>query len=318
MKHFFGYQHHPDYLEPVENETDFTATLTDEERKILKIPDMRLGNIAWRRRYLSMAANRKKFPQEFPATPEEAFMTTGRSPFDRAMIRDWVIRKPLETKMEGRLLYWVKPIPEHRYILSVDTASGRGVESLDQADAKEGGTDYDVLQVWDCQTWQMVAMFRGKWPYAKLHEVAFPLAKEFNNAYVVIEATDHGLTVINNFVRDYIDRGLYPRTLMHSTRYEDEKSKKMASKWGFYTNLKTRPLILDNLAEAILDAEIVCYSAKVQSECLRFIIDDNGDQHAMEGYHDDTVMAAAIGIYNIPLALKAVREAVSKKDLGLR
>ncbi len=76
---------------------------------------------------------------------------------------------------------------------------------------------------------------------------------------------------------------------------------------GFYTNSKTRPLVLDKLEEAIEDESIHCHSRKVQVEMLRFIIDDNGDMHAMDGYHDDTVMAAAIGLYCIPWALRAGR-----------
>ncbi len=317
MKHFFGYQMHPDYCDPVEDPAAFRATLTDEETKLLEIPGMKLGNIAWRRRHLSIAANRKEFPQEFPATAEEAFLSSGRSPFNRAKVKDWIILKPIESKMEGRLLYWKKAEKGRRYVLSVDTASGRGIENLDQADAREGGTDYDVIQVWDCKTLQLCCMFRGKWPYAKLHEVVYQVAKEYM-AYIGIEATDHGLTVINNFVRDYIDRGLYPRELMHSTQYLDQKTKKPARKWGWYTNLKTRPLILDHLAGLVEDELIRCHSAKVQSEFLQFIIDDDGAMHAMEGYHDDTVLAAAIGLYLVPNALAVIRQAVSKSDIGFK
>lgn len=329
MKFFFGYQDHPDYCDPIDDEKKFRETLTEEEKKLLAMDPhpvgyigsgngIKLGNIAWRRRMLSIAANRKEFAQEFPCTAEEAFLSSGRSPFDRDKIKDWIIREPILSKMEGRLLYWKKAQEGHRYIASVDTASGRGIENLDQADAKEGGTDYDVVQIWDCDTLELCAMFRGKWPYAKLHEVIHPLAVEFNHAYVIIEATDHGLTVINNFVRDYIDRGLYPRELMHTTEYLDKKTKQKERKWGFYTNLKTRPLILDHLAQLIGDELIRCYSSKAQSECLQFIIDDNGDMHAMDGYHDDIVLCAAIGLYNISAALRVVRTALSKKDIGFR
>ena len=49
---------------------------------------MKLGNIAWRRRQLRMPSTRKKFKQEFPCTAEEAFLTSGRSPFNREKIND--------------------------------------------------------------------------------------------------------------------------------------------------------------------------------------------------------------------------------------
>jgi hypothetical protein len=314
IKHFFGYQDHPDYCDPVEDEEAFRATLGEDEKKLLNIKNMKLGNLAWRRRHLSIAANRKEFPQEFPATAEEAFMTSGRSPFNRDKINEWIIKDPILSKMEKRLLYWIMPQKGKRYLLVCDTASGRGIENLDPEDAKEGGTDYDVIQIWDCETWQMCAMFRGKWPYSKLHEIVIELGREYNDAYVVIEATDHGLTVLNNLT----DHSDYPKAMIHTTQVLDDKSKKMTTKWGFYTNSKTRPLVLDKLEEAIEDESIHCYSQKVQSECLRFIVDDKGDMHAMDGYHDDTVMAAAIGLYCIPQALKAGRMTATKAELGLR
>jgi len=317
IKHFFGYQDHPDYCDPVDDEAAFALTLTEDERKIMTYPNMKLGNIAWRRRHLSIAANRKEFDQEYPATAELAFLTSGRSPFNREKIKDWIILKPKEERMEGRLLIWKPPEEGRRYVMATDTASGRGIESLDQEDRKEGGTDYNVIQVVDCVTHQLVAMFRGKWPYAKLHEIQYKLGKEYHFAYNVTEATDHGLTVINNFQRDYIDTGKYPRQLMHSTQYLDAKTKKMQMKYGFYTNLKTKPLVLDRLAEAIEDETLRCHSSKVQSECLRFEIKDDGKMGAMDGYHDDTVMTLAIALYNVPNALRVTREVFTKKDLGL-
>ena len=314
IKLFFGYQDHSDYCDHVADEAAFKATITSDEQKLLALPNMKLGNIAWRRRMLSMPARRKKFAQEYPATAQEAFLVSGRSPFDREKVMDWIIRAPLEKKMEGRLLYWRKPEADRRYIVGCDASSGRGVENLTEQDLKEGGTDYEVIQVWDCETLQLCAMFRGKWPYAKLHKIVYDLGREYNDAYVVVEATDHGLTVLNNLT-DHTD---YPKHMIHSVQTVDDKTKKMTSKWGFYTNLKTRPLILDHLAELVDDEAIRCHSEKVQSEFLRFIIDENGDQHAMEGYHDDAVLCAAFTLYCISNALRAGRMTFTREELGLR
>jgi hypothetical protein len=305
LKHFFGYQDHPDYCDSVPEGFE----PTEEETKLLNIPNMKLGNLVWRRRHLSIAANRKEFSQEYPATAEDAFLTSGRSPFNREKIKDWIILEP-QSKMEGRLMYWFQPT-DHRYLVSVDTASGRGIESL-EAD-KEGGTDYDVIQVWDCQTLQLAAMFRGKWPYAKLHQIIYDLGKEYHDAYVVIEATDHGLTVLNNLV-EHTD---YPRYMIHSEQVVDKKAKTSTRKWGWYTNKKTKPLALDHLADLIEEELIRCHSAKLQQEAMQFIIDDTGQMHAMDGYHDDTILAAAFGLYCVADALKAGRMTVTKQELGL-
>lgn len=314
---FFGYQQHRDYCDDIDDEVAFKKTLSAEEKKLLTVPHMTLGNIAWRRRQLRDPSKRRKFKQEFPCTPEEAFLTTGRSPFDREKIKDWVIRKPIQITMEGRLKYWVKPINNRRYIIALDCASGAGTEQL-STQGPEGGTDYTSIGVWDCTTLQKVCAFRGKWPYAKIHQIAYKLGIQYNTAYIAIEATDHGLTVINNLVEHVrIEGPAYPQSMIHTTESLDHKSKKLQTKWGFYTTLKTKPLIIDHLAELIEEEEITIYDRVAQQEFLRFIIDDSGKYCAMEGYKDDTVMESAIALYLIPNALRAGRGALSKKELGL-
>lgn len=315
MKHFFGFQDHPDYFDPVDNPKAFEKTLTPEEQVYMARPNMKLGNIAWMRRHLSIAANRKEFKQEYPSCAEESFLTSGRSPFNREKINDWVIRKPIQSKMEGRLLYWIAPQKGHRYIVCCDAASGRGVESLDPADSKKvGNTDNDSIGVLDIDTMQLCALFRGKWPYSKIHTIQYDLGREYNDAYLVTEATDHGLTILNNLT-DHTD---YPKHLIHSVETVDEKSKRITKKWGFYTNAKTKPLVLDNLADLIEDEELRVYSQAVQQECLRFIIDDDGSMHAMEGYLDDCVMMLAIACYCRDSAMRAGRMTATKEQLGLQ
>ena len=101
---FVGYQDDPDYCDDVADQGGLEATLTDREKDLIKNHRHSLGNIAWLRRRLSNAAARKKFAQEFPANAEEAFLTTGRSPFDREKVKEWITKPPILTKMEGRLL----------------------------------------------------------------------------------------------------------------------------------------------------------------------------------------------------------------------
>ena len=309
---FFGFHEHPDYRLAVDDPVAFKKTLDEKESTYLAI-GVSLEALAWRRAKLKEPGMRAYFKQEFPATAEEAFLSTGKSPFDREKVEDWIIREPVESKMEGRLLYWIKPQKDHRYIIGVDCASGRGEERLQETeDGVESGTDYSVIQVWDCQTLELVSMFRAKWPYVRLHEIVLLLGREYNDAYIAIEATDHGLTVLTKLTETN-----YPHELIHTTEQLDLKSKKTVQKWGWYTNLKTKPLIIDHLAGLIDDELIRCYSRKAQSEFLRYTINDKGQYEAMEGYHDDTVMAAAIGLYLIPNALKSGRMTATKADLGL-
>lgn len=320
MKLFFGYQDDPDYCDDVPDEAAFRATLTPDEQHLLDaVPGMKLGNIAWRRRQLAMPAKRKKFKQEFPCTPLEAFLTTGRSPFNREKIQDWPIRAPIERAMEGRLLYWVKPIKDRRYILSCDSSSGAGTERITNDNEPENGTDYSSITIIDCETHQTVARFRGKWPYSKLHHIVYRLGKEYNWAYVAVESfpSGHGMTVINNLVESVGIEEPYPQWMIHTTESIDKKTKAIQQKWGWETTAKSKPLIIDHISDLIEEESIKVYDEVYQNEFMKFIINEKGQYEAMEGYKDDCVMSAAIGYYLIPNALRAGRRTATKEELGL-
>ncbi len=314
---FFGPQHHPEYRDDSYDLKTLEASLDSYEKRLRKDYGVPLAVLAWARRRKTDPSARKKFKQEYPFFPREAFLHTGKSAFDQMALEDWIITHPLITKMEGRMMVWEKAVAGRRYGAVLDTASGRGTEQSlgDSEDVKEGGTDYSVIQIWDLEKLKMVAMFRAKWPYAKCHEPLLQMAREYNNAYIIVEATDHGLTVLNN-----LEKTDYPQTLIHSERVVDKKTKTRTKKWGFYTNNKSRPLIIDELATNIEEGNVRVHSRRVQSECFRFIIHDDGKPAAMDGYKDDCVMAMAIMTYppNISCALQALRTTiVTKRDLKM-
>ncbi|PIR51713.1 hypothetical protein COU77_04300 [Candidatus Peregrinibacteria bacterium CG10_big_fil_rev_8_21_14_0_10_49_16] len=236
--------------------------------------------------------------------------------FNRLEIEDWIILNPCRTKMKGRMMIWKEPIKNQRYMAVCDTTPRRGIDQgLEDSEAEGGGTDYSVIQIWNPKTLQMVAMFRAKWPYAKLHEPLMQMAQEYNNAYIIVEATDHGLTVLHN-----LKRNDYPQWLIHRERVVDKNTKTATKKMGFYTNSKTRPIIIDELATNIKEGYVRVHSRDVQSECLRFVIHDDRQPAAMDGYNENCVMAMAIATYpeNVRLAVQALNPTqVTKRDLGL-
>lgn len=315
MALFLGFQEHEGYRAPIKGSIEeFEKSLTQEEREMHTRWKVPLAALAWRRNKMKDKAASRKFKQEFPCNSREAFLHSGKMIFDGPSLDDWILLPPIETKMEGRLMYWVKPKPGRRYILGCDASSGRGEENLEVDDDAEGGTDYTVIQVYDCETLQLCAMFRGKWPYAKGHEVVARLGREYNDAYVCVEATDHGLTILNNL--EVLSE--YPMDLIHGERTQDRATDKKTRKVGFYTNSKTKNLIIDAMAVNILEGNLRIHSRRVQSECYRFIRLDDGSMGAMKGYKDDCVMCCAIATYpeNVSLGLEAMRNVViTKKDL---
>ncbi len=60
--------------------------------------------------------------------------------------------------------------------------------------------------------------------------------------------------------------------------------------------MKTKPLMIDYLAQALRERSFTDYDATFIRECMTYVTDDNGRTNAQEGCHDDTVMATAIAL----------------------
>jgi hypothetical protein len=76
----------------------------------------------------------------------------------------------------------------------------------------------------------------------------------------------------------------------------EELFEQSTSKMGWLTNRKTKPLMIDELAKALRDNDIIDYDVTFIRECMTYVRDDRGLTNAQEGQHDDTVMAKAIAL----------------------
>ena len=85
----------------------------------------------------------------------------------------------------------------------------------------------------------------------------------------------------------------YPRIFRMKTF--DLQEQKEEEHFGWTTNKKTRPLMLDGLSEALLKREIVIHDEAILQEHLSFIRPEKNPTHpqAIAGKNDDLVMALA-------------------------
>jgi phage terminase large subunit len=66
------------------------------------------------------------------------------------------------------------------------------------------------------------------------------------------------------------------------------------SDYGFLTTTKTKPIIISELVEIMRDSPSLEVDRQTLKEMLTFVKKDNGAQEAIDGAHDDLVMALAI------------------------
>ena len=226
--------------------------------------------------------------QEYPSTPNEAFLFSGRKAFNANHLNAAealcypplfvgeisVVNGELEEVAEGELLIWDMPDPSESYAIGADVAEG--LEHGDYSSA-------DVLDGWG----QQVAQWHGHIDPDLFGEVLFQLGKLFNYAYLGVERNNHGHAVLAK-----LKNLNYPN--LHVQEQIDEKNRKKTTKLGWHTNQATKPMIIDNLKPLFREEEAGVRCAATISECHTYIVDDKGRYNAQTKCHDDRVMSLAI------------------------
>ena len=214
------------------------------------------------------------------------------------------------------LKVWLLPETERhyrdRYIVTVDVggvsdkADYSCIIVADRLPMLEGGVP------------EIAACWHGHIEHDKLAWKAVEIAKAYNNALLVIESNtletegtegNHFEYILNEIAESY--GNLYSRTS------ETEIRQGRPRRWGFHTNPSTKPMVIDFLVKAFRDGLYIEHCSLTCDEFDLYEIKENGrEMGAVEGNHDDRVMATAIGVwvcYNHPLPTPLNKYNPSKK-----
>lgn len=282
--------------------------LTAEEMSIKSIYNLTDGQIYWRRTKIATEFNGDvdHFKQEYPASPEEAFISTGDCVFSKSLIIERLAElRNVEPIKVGRFEYEKEYISREVSVISnirwVDDANGEiKIHSLPEVaengakkpyalggDTAGEGSDFFTAKVIDNITQKCVATYRKQRTDDDLYaDQMYCLGKYYNDAIIGIE-TNFSVAPTNE-----LERLGYPNLYMREQ--VDDISKKLVKKYGFNTNRITRPEILANFKALFRECPEIESDKETLREMLTFIRDDNGKEQAMQGKHDDLVMADAI------------------------
>ena len=262
-----------------------------EEWEIMDSYGVTLEQLKWRRWAIAnnCGGDVEQFHQEYPCNPEEAFIASGRPRFSASVLKqyskqceqgqvgslemkgDKVIFIPQE---KGNVEIWEMPREGKCYCLGADVAEG----TIDG--------DYSVGYIGD-EDFNIVAKWRGHIDPDLFGYELCKLGWFYNEAYCAVENNNHGLTTLKAMQnKEYYN--------MFFTKSYDKVSDNISEKLGWSTNNRTKPLMIDKLAEWIRNKWIGIKDRVLVQECLTYVIDDKGGTNAQEGCHDDTVMATAI------------------------
>lgn len=262
----------------------------------------------WRRKKIG-SVGLDLFKQEYPATPEEAFLSTGRPIFDNEHITKELAKNyqpetlmaldqafdekthkelPLRIIREdprGELKVYRKLDPRESYVIGADVGMG-----LRQGIKGRRDGDPSVAQILDSQMRQ-VAVWRGLCHPDVFAKILETLGYHYNTALIAPERNNHGLVTCvalrnSNYPMLYTDQ-------VEGTLEPDKDTIKL----GFYTSEATKPLIIDGLRALQREREIDIYDETTLKEMRTFVVTEAGRMEAEAGSHDDCVMALAIAAY---------------------
>lgn len=262
-----------------------------EEKRLMIEHDLTYEQLNWRKWTMrnKCGGDIEQFRQEYPATPEEAFIASGRPVFDIGALRKYLAAtkepergylKYINGKVEfvqddkGYLHIFEHPIPGKYYAIGADVAEGK-------ADG-----DYSVGIV-GSEDFKLNCMWYGHIDPDLFGVELAKLARYYNDAYLGVENNNHGLATLKAIQKeDYWN--------LYFAKSYDRITDKITQKLGWNTNSKTKPLMIDKLKEFVREMYIDIPSRLIINELLSYMICDDGSTNAQQGSHDDTVMALAV------------------------
>ena len=292
-----------------------------ERIKLLKEKGLEREQIAWYCRKYDGYLDKNTIKQEYPCSPEEAFISSGNCVFDKEKVANQLIRcADIEPLRRGYFTYTKTGVPirgsdggvidvEWRISDIAFLESRDGYITIHEepkvkkdhdghvvsrapyvlgGDTAGTGEDYFTGKVICNLDGRTVATLRKQRMDEDLYaEQMYCLGVYYNDALIGIETnySRHPTRVIQ---QKYGYPNLYLRERLDRLSDEPERV------CGFETTAKTKPIIIAELVMKMREDPSLEVDAETLREMLTFVKKDGGKTEAISGCHDDLVMALAI------------------------
>lgn len=240
--------------------------------------------------------------EQFPRSPEDAFINTGQCWFDLEALAWYSENAPLgelyrmhfvsdETgakakihKSElGMIRIYAQPDLTHEYAIGADVATGRGL-------------DYSCAYVVDLQTMAIVAELHNKLDADEFAQQLHFLGRWYKTARIAVEmGGGYGEPVIISLRDGRKGRPHYPKLYRHAI--QDRPDQRLMSNYGFPMNSKTRPQVINMIEQVVRERAVPALPRTLIMECRTFVRQKTlPSPRAQDGANDDRVMAFGIAL----------------------
>ena len=318
---FYGWWRTPEYRCTEYAYLENTDPWLTERLHLLSERGLEREQLCWYAKKYVGYLDKSLIKQEYPCTPEEAFISGGECVFDKEALEAQILR--VEALTPARVGYF----RYKRFGKEIRNVDGEieevewqitDIEFVDDRNGyitlhelprskkdREGtvtayapyviggdtagkGADYFTAKVICNLDHRTVATLRKRRIDEDLYsEQIYCLGKYYNDALIGIE-TNYSRQPMRLLYQKYGYPNLYLRERI------DRMADTVEKVFGFETTAKTKPVIISELVERMREDPGIEVDMETLREMTVFVKKDNGKQEAQEGQHDDLVMALAI------------------------
>lgn len=252
-----------------------------------------------------------KMKQEFPSTPQEAFLTSGRKVFNDVslMLANSKVERPIlvydinpETGVRkvankridmgvfgrndakkaseaalGFMLVWEMPEDGEQYVIGADVSEG-----LEHGDK----SSFDVVNK---RTGKQVGHWFGLLPTKRYAKLIKHVGEWYNYAFVGVERNNHGHAVLDEL------RDTYPLKYLYTEEHLDrETDNEETKRIGWYTSHASKEMLISDMEDELDNEESGIRWVGTINEFYTFVRDEKGKAGGMAGSHDDQTMSYMI------------------------
>jgi hypothetical protein len=217
-------------------------------------------------------------PEKFAQEYECSFLSTAYTLIRPQILQTLVSSEPIKTSDTGYYEY-EPPLPDHTYMMTVDTASGQGLDS-------SAFVVFDVSQM----PYRVVAAYENnRITTMEYPQVVLEYARRYNTAWVLVEVNDIGRDIAHILMRDHE----YDRILTTATET------RLGQKISFGTGNNRHPgvrmtasvkrsgcSVLKTLVE---NQQVLLNDYRIIQQ-LSVFVQRGSTYEAETGHHDDLVM----------------------------
>lgn len=267
---------------------------------------------------------------EYPSDDVEAFVNSGSAVFDKYCVESLrpTTKQPpryigdiygfgdegkdalrdLRFKADAQGLLWVWNLPDRVSEAETESVADRYLTVVDVG-GRSHKADWSVIVVFDRLLMMdggkpaVVAQWYGHIDMDLLAWKSAQIAAFYDNSLLVIESNtlethdkernvdgDQSAAILTQI------KGIYPN-LYARRQSEDTIMQGLPVRYGFHTNVATKPMIISTLVKVIREGLYVERDSRCLDEYLDYEKKPNGAFGARQGTHDDLLMTRAIGLH---------------------